>query len=136
MALALSRDKALTRRAYGPAHAHAVVEALLALEDWEQLEAFLPQARSALDGDALLGPLADRAEGLVAMVRGEHGVASRRLRNSVRGFRRFRVPWEEARSLDTLSDVLDGSEAAAARSAASALYEQVGAVRPAAVGAT
>jgi hypothetical protein len=41
--------------------------------------------------------------------------------------------WEEARTLDALGGVLSGSEAAAVRRTAAALYEQLGATRPSAV---
>lgn len=126
IARTISWDKALERRTYGPQHALVVVEALLALEDWAELMAFLPQARIAVDGNALLAPVADRAEGLTLLARGDRSAAADLIKRSLRQFRELRTPWEEARTLETLSRVVSDSEAHAAQRTALAISEQLG----------
>jgi hypothetical protein len=67
----LSVDKALEPQLYGPQHALALLEALVALEHWPSVGEFLPLARARVAGNALLAPVCDRAEGLA------HGQAGR-----------------------------------------------------------
>ena len=57
----ISVDKARERRLYGPQHVHALLEALVALEDWPGVTELLPLARAAVVGNALLAPACDRA---------------------------------------------------------------------------
>ncbi len=67
----ISEDKAREGRTYGPQHTFALLEALAALEDWEAAVAFLPEARAAVAGNALLAPMADRVEGQAAIAAGD-----------------------------------------------------------------
>jgi DNA-binding SARP family transcriptional activator len=122
----ISADKVLERRNHSPQHALALVEALAALRDWEQLTIFLDHAHSAVDGNALLAPVADRAEGLALLARGDQAVAASTLRRSLRRFRELGTPWEEARTLEALAAVLPGAEADAARRTALTMFEQLG----------
>ncbi|HEX2680710.1 MAG TPA: hypothetical protein VHQ03_05405, partial [Candidatus Dormibacteraeota bacterium] len=65
LARALSEGRALEGRQYGPHHARALLEALVALDEWNELERFVPQARRFVGGLAILGPCCDRAEALL-----------------------------------------------------------------------
>jgi hypothetical protein len=59
----ISVDKAKERRLYGQQQLLALLEALVALEDWPAVVGLLPRARAWVDGNALLAPFCDRAEG-------------------------------------------------------------------------
>jgi len=125
-ARAISHDKALEGRGYGPQHAFALLEALCAQGDWDAVRVFLPAARRAVPGNALLEPLADRVAGLASLALGDSERAARQLRRAARGFRRLEVPFEEARSLVALAEALQtGGEAPRAR--ALAIYDRLGA---------
>jgi tetratricopeptide (TPR) repeat protein len=125
-ARAISHDKALEGRGYGPQHAFALLEALSAQGDWDAVRVFLPEARRTVPGNALLEPLADRAAGLVALAEGDPEGAAWRLQRAARGFRRLEVPFEEARSLVALTEALP-TGGAAPRARALAIYDQLGA---------
>jgi hypothetical protein len=74
--------------------------------------------------------MADRVAGLVKLADGDTARAVVLLRHAVKGFHRFKVPFEEARTLEALTEALpEGAEAS--RSAALAIYDRLGA-RPAA----
>jgi DNA-binding SARP family transcriptional activator len=128
-ARAISHDKALEGRGYGPQHAFALLEALSALGEWDAARAFLPVARRIIPGNALLGPMSDRVAGLVKLDHGDVAHAAPLLRRAARGFHRFKVPFEEARTLEALADALP-AEAEATRSAAVAIYDRLGARPP------
>lgn len=101
-AVELSRPKALEGRAYGPQHAFAVVEALTAIEDWAALGDFLPVARAAVVGNALLAPCCDRAEGLAELAAGRGDCAREQLARALAGFTRLGAAVEAARTTDLL----------------------------------
>jgi len=125
-ARAISQDKALEGRGYGPQHAFALLEALSAQGDWDSARIFLPTAGRTVSGNALLEPMTDRVAGLVALAEGDADHAARRLRRAARGFRRLEVPFEEARSLLALAEALPtGWEAPRAR--ALAIFDRLGA---------
>lgn len=125
-ARAISHDKALEGRGFGPQHAFALLEALSALGDWDAARAFLPVARRTVGGNALLGPMSDRVAGLLSLSDGDAGRAVPLLRRAVRGFSRLKVPFEEAATLVALAEVLP-ARAEASRAAALATYERLGA---------
>lgn len=125
-ARAISHDKALEGRAYGPQHAFAYLEALTVLGEWDAVRRFLPVARRTIPGNALLGPMCDRVAGLVRLADGDTTRAVALLRHAVTGFHRFKVPFEEARTLEGLAEALPAG-AEAARSAALAIYDRIGA---------
>jgi hypothetical protein len=125
-ARAIAQDKATEGRVYGPQHAAVLLDALAALEDWTAAAHFLPLARDVLAGNALIGPTADRVEGLVSLAAGDSTTAARSIRRSIRGFRRLKVPFEEARSLEALGRALPTAGAASARTAAAAIYLRLG----------
>jgi hypothetical protein len=123
----ISADKALEGRSYGPEHAFALLEALVALEDLEAVFELLPHARQAVAGNALLAPAVDRAEGLARLARGDSRRATALLRRSARGFKHLKAPYEEARSLEALARALPQHEAVRARDSALAIFKQLGA---------
>jgi hypothetical protein len=82
----ISGGKALEGRSYGPPHARAMLEALIALGDWDELERFVPLARRHVPGLAVLGPCCDRAEALVATARGEQVAATDAFEAALAGF--------------------------------------------------
>ena len=82
----ISSGKALEGRSYGPLHARSMLEALIALEEWDELERFVPVARRQVAGLAILGPCSDRAEGLVAFARGDRTAATAALDRALSGF--------------------------------------------------
>jgi DNA-binding SARP family transcriptional activator len=129
-ARAISQDKAVEGRGYGPQHAFAFLEALSVMGEWDTARAFLPVARRTIPGNALLGPMSDRTAGLVKLADGETARAAALFRHAVTGFHRLKSPFEEARTLEALAEALPAG-AEASRSAALAIYDRLGA-RPAA----
>lgn len=125
VARAISQDKGLEGRGYGPQHAFALLEALSVLGEWDAARAFLPVARRTIPGNALLGPMCDRVDGLLKLADGDAGHAAPLLRRAVRGFRRFNIPYEEAQTLEGLARAAP-ADAASARSAALAIYDRLG----------
>jgi hypothetical protein len=71
LAREMSRSKVIASYASAPNHARSMLEALIALEAWDELEQFLPVARRFVAGLAILGPCCDRAEALVRRHRGD-----------------------------------------------------------------
>ena len=98
----------------------ALVEALHALGDWERLRAFLPDARRRSATLAILGPVCDRAEGMVAAADGDTDRAIELLRRALAGFERLGVPYEIARTKTLLADALPDGDAMLADAIASA----------------
>jgi len=105
-----------------------LLEALSALGDWDAARDFLPVARRTVRGNALLGPMADRVEGIVALSEREPASAAPLLRRAATGFRRFKVPFEEARTLDALAEATP-ARAEAYHAAAAAIYDRLGAAQ-------
>lgn len=105
IARAISVDKALEQRAYGPQHAYALVEALEALEDWPSLSEFLPHAPASIAGNAALRPLVDRARGRALAAAGDLPGARRLLRRSAAAFGQLGMRFEAARAAAALETV-------------------------------
>jgi hypothetical protein len=82
----ISGGKALKGRSYGPPHARSMVEALIALEEWDELDRFVALARGQIAGLAVLGPCCDRAEGLVARARGDGPASTAAFERALNGF--------------------------------------------------
>ena len=125
-ARAISHDKALQGRGYGPQHAFALLEALTALGEWDAARGFLPVARRTIPGNALIRPMSDRVAGLLKLADGDPARAAALLRRAITGFHRFNVPFEEARSWEALAEALPRA-AEAPRMEALAIYERLGA---------
>jgi hypothetical protein len=122
----ISADKFDEGRLYGPQHALALLEALLALEDWAAVAGFLPKARANVPGNALLAPACDRAEGVLHAGAGGRREAARALRRAVDGFERLGVPFEAARTRERLAAVVEPAAARPLLEAASSAYERLG----------
>jgi hypothetical protein len=101
-ARAISADKALEGRSYGPQHVFALLEALAALEDWDAALDLLPHARAAVPGNAMLAPLIDRVEGQALMARGDHEGGQRLVRQAAAGFQRLGAVFEGRRTLEAI----------------------------------
>jgi hypothetical protein len=129
-ARAISEDKAMQGRVYGPQHAAVLLDTLVALEDWQAAAALVPYTHGAAAGNALLEPVAHRAAGLIRAAAGDLPGAAPLLRRSVRGFRRLRVPLEEARSLEALAAVLPATDADQQRTSARMIFDRLGVARP------
>jgi tetratricopeptide (TPR) repeat protein len=121
----ISEDKARERRLYGEQHLVALLEALAALEDWPAVVKLLPEARARMDGNALLGPVSDRVEGLAHAQAGRSPEDGRALRRALAGFERLGDPFEAARTREHLAAVTPAQEARSLLEAARATYERL-----------
>jgi len=121
----LSVDKALEPQLYGPQHALALVEALVALEDWTSVGEFLPRARARVAGNALLAPVCKRAEGLAHAQAGRAREAVRALRRALALFERLSVPFEAARTREHLAAMEPAAAARPLLEAARSTYERL-----------
>jgi hypothetical protein len=63
-----------------------MLEALVAMEDWDELERFVPLARAHVPGLAVLAPCCDRSEGLLARARGNEQAARAALERAISRF--------------------------------------------------
>jgi tetratricopeptide (TPR) repeat protein len=104
-ARAICAEKAAAEGACGPRLALAQVEAHIAMEDWTAVSRCLPAARSLVPGNALLGPVCDRAEGLLEVARGRRTRARGLLWRALRGFETLEVRYDAARTRELLAAV-------------------------------
>jgi len=102
-ARAIAGPKALEGRSYGPQHAMALIEALVALEDWRALEEILPHAQAATAGNALLEPFCDRASGLMTSACGDQRSAKMHLVRALSGFEKMKEQYQATRTGQTMS---------------------------------
>jgi class 3 adenylate cyclase/DNA-binding winged helix-turn-helix (wHTH) protein len=105
----------------------AMLEALVALEDWDSLVAFLPEARAFAGALVLVEPAADGAEGLARIASGDRVGAEELLRSALAGFERLGVVFEAALTKERLAAVASPAEASRLRQEALTTYEQLGA---------
>jgi DNA-binding NarL/FixJ family response regulator len=98
----------------------ALLEGLQALGEWDRLRAFLPDARRRSASLAILVPVCDRAEGMVAAADGDSERAIELLRRAVEGFERLGVPYEIARTKTLLANELPDGDAMLAEAIATA----------------
>jgi hypothetical protein len=108
-----------------PVELFAMVEALVALEDWDALGRFLPEARRRSEELAMLGPSIDRAEGLAAAARGDAARAAGLLDRAAAGFEPVSA-FEAARTREALAS-LDPSRRDDLLSEALATFDRLGA---------
>ena len=85
-----------------PIELAALLDALVALQDWDAVQTFLPEARRRALELALAGPTADRAEGLAAGAAGDTARARELLRAAVARFDTV-SPFEAARTREALA---------------------------------
>ena len=124
----IAQAKALEHRSFGPEFAHPAVEALVALRRWQELRDFLPKIQPHIAGNALLGPVCDRAEGLMALAGGDWRTATAALRRALHGFQALGAIFETARTGEQLAELLDAREARSLREAALEVFERLGAL--------
>jgi hypothetical protein len=106
----------------------AMLEALVALADWDALTVFLPRARTFAKALALVRPGSDRAEGLARAAAGERAQAEELLRGALAGFADMGVVFETALAREQLAGVvLERDEASRLRAEALSAYKQLGA---------
>jgi hypothetical protein len=106
----------------------ALVEALVAQQDWEGVREFVPSARSIADGMAILGPACDRAEGLAEAAAGKRWSATELLKGALGAFERLSVPFEAARTRESLAGITGAEESRDYLEHAMAAYERLGAL--------
>jgi hypothetical protein len=105
----------------------AMLEALVALEDWDALVAFLPQARSFSAALVLVGPASDYAEALARIASADPVGGEELLRGALAGFERLGVVFEAARTKEQLAAVTSAADASRLRHEALTTYELLGA---------
>jgi tetratricopeptide (TPR) repeat protein len=103
----------------------ALMEALVALEDWTSLEEVLAVVRPRAAGSVRFGPAADQAEGLRKLAAGDRLEAERLLRQALEAYERIGMPFEAARTRENLAGVSDGAERATLLRAALETYERL-----------
>ncbi len=105
----------------------AMLEALVALEDWDALVAFLPRARSFAGALVLVGPASDYAEALARIASADPVGGEELLRGALAGFERLGVVFEAALTREQLAAVTSAADASRLRHEALTTYEQLGA---------
>ncbi|OGN84787.1 MAG: hypothetical protein A2X23_09910 [Chloroflexi bacterium GWC2_73_18] len=110
------------------ATAAAYLDVLTSQEDWQALRAFLPSARGASGGEAVLGPAVDRAEGVLAAAAGDRAGAETALRRALAGFERLGAVFEVARTQEALAGVVVAAERRKLLEAALATFEALSAL--------
>jgi DNA-binding SARP family transcriptional activator len=128
-AVRISRAKAREGRMYGPQHALALVDALVALQNWDELPDVLTAARAVSGGLALLAPHCDRAEGMAAVAAGRPQFATTRLRAALAAFERLNTPFEAACTGEHLAPLVGEREARHLLASARATRDRLGAPR-------
>lgn len=103
----------------------AMLDALIALEDWDALAVFMPDARRSSDALALIGPASDRAEGLTRGASGNREEAENLLRQALATFDRMGAVFEAALTKERLAAVTSETDAARLQTEALAVYEQL-----------
>jgi class 3 adenylate cyclase/DNA-binding winged helix-turn-helix (wHTH) protein/tetratricopeptide (TPR) repeat protein len=124
-------ERILGRAVYAEENAYeilAMLDALIALEDWDALTAFLPRARAFSDALALVGPASDRAEGLACAAAGDRAGAQQHLARALECFERMGVLFDAALTKERLATVASNGDAARLRHEAEAAYRQLEAV--------
>ncbi len=108
-----------------PIELFAMIEALVALGDWNGIHDFAAAARPRVNELAVAGPALDRAEGLAARAAGDVAGARDRLERALAGFEPI-APFEAARTREELSTVAPARRDELLRDAL-ATYERLGA---------
>ena len=84
----------------------ALIEAMVAKEDWEGLREVLGPARRRSRALAILQPMCDRAEAIALVSEGSPNLAVPLLRRAADWFARSRVPFELARTMTLLAPLV------------------------------
>jgi class 3 adenylate cyclase/tetratricopeptide (TPR) repeat protein len=105
----------------------ARLEALSALGEWDSLLAFIPEVRRVAGAMAALGPVCDRAEGVMLAATGDSAGATRLFQQALDRFEALPVPFEAARTKEELARLADPDEARRLLDAALEVYRSLGA---------
>ena len=105
----------------------AYFEALDELGRRGDLARELAPARALIPASAVLAPLADRAEGQLALENGRVADARPLLESALRRFDELQMPFERARTAELLASLAHGAERARLLGDALATYERLGA---------
>jgi tetratricopeptide (TPR) repeat protein len=125
-ALGLAEDALSTAPGWrAPEARWARLEGLRAREQWDSLREFLPVARNAARGFAVLRPACDRAEGVMHAAEGDAEGAVRLLRQALDGFEALSVPFEAAQTREELARLVGPGEARQLLDEASATYRRL-----------
>jgi predicted ATPase/class 3 adenylate cyclase len=111
----------------GASLVRALLEALVALADWEQLKALATTTGRQRDAEATLGPAFDRAEGLAHAAAGRMEEAAALLTRALEAFDRMKVPFEAARTREGLASMVGPDDGRRLRLEAIQVYERLGA---------
>ena len=111
----------------GASVVRALLEALVALADWEQLQALATTMRRECDAEATLGPAFDRSEGLAEGAAGRTEKAAALLVRALEAFDRMKVPFEAARTREGLARMVGPDDGRRLRFEAIRAYERLGA---------
>jgi class 3 adenylate cyclase/tetratricopeptide (TPR) repeat protein len=103
------------------------VEALELLDRPAHVAQELPTARRLAEASVVLQPIADRAEGKLALRDGRRDDARQLLERALRRFEELEMPFEAARTRELLADASEGEERTALLGDAWAAYERLGA---------
>lgn len=89
----------------------ATLEALVALEDWDALTAFLPRARAFSHALALVEPASERASGIVSAAAGDPATAEECLTRALERFKQLGAVFEAALTKERLAAVAPNGRA-------------------------
>jgi hypothetical protein len=104
------------------------IEALADLNRLDALEDLLPSVRKMAGTVVLLDPVADRAEAVIALSRGDVPEARQLLERAAVRFEELSAPFELAQTQERLADILEEPRRSELLSQALAAYEQLRAV--------
>ena len=103
----------------------AMLEALVALEDWDALTGYLPRARGFSDAFALAEPATDRAAGIASAAAGDPATAEECLTRALQRFEKLGVVFDAALTTERLAAVLPNGQATRLLREALATYKQL-----------
>ncbi len=115
----------------GPAElreiAPAWIETLTALGRWDELHQFAERVMPIVDATPLLKPIIRRAEGRALAAVGDRTSAAAALKEAVAGFKRLKHPFEGARTLEAVAELVEEDERGRLLREALTTYEALGA---------
>ena len=109
-----------------------LLEAMTRLEMYSEIASLVERARDQQGAVVTIAPALDRAEGAVALARGDAPAAGPKLRAALARFEELGLPYEVAQTQVLLAKVADGAERDELLAKAAATYDALGAARLAA----
>jgi hypothetical protein len=102
-----------------------MLDALVELGRYDDLAGFLPVSREQANANEMVAPTVARAESVLAIRRGEREAAVTLLRTALVGFEKLEVPFEIARTQQTLAELIAPPEREQLMRAALAGFERL-----------